>query len=303
MAEQISIQGLRLVLDKTPSGPLISTTDPATEPLAWLINSAVAGRLRDLRESLDKGESVDYEGLKAVSDLAGNYELSGDFFSSRVTIPRAVVIEVLETIQKLRVSQERTEPVPVILPHVRIDPAPIGPRPDLPTGWEDLERRAAELDALTTRQRTAENKAEEACKRRFLLLDLRDKGVFEQSFVTPPALVVIQSYRDAGLKVASYLGSPERFELNPEARVQDVIGSPVSLDWFRGAHQRGPSHLSPMAWLAFLENMLTRNEVRGNEGEIFVRAEDWWSLFWRADDGDHPCVVSASQSSKRNTGS
>ncbi len=132
------------------------------------------------------------------------------------------------------------------------------------------------------------------------MLDLRDKGVFEESLAAPPAFVKIREYHAAATKAASYLRSRERFEFNPEATVEPVIGSPVSLDWFRLGAEPGPPHLSPTAWLAFLENTLTRNEVSGDQGELFVRADDWWSLFWRADDGEHPCVVAASRSSQRH---
>jgi hypothetical protein len=158
---------------------------------------------------------------------------------------------------------------------------------------DDLERRAIELDLLLARERTVEHLAEESTKRRFLLLDLEATGLFDLNFSLPANLARLQRYRDAGRRVAEYLRSEERFRFNPEAVVGPVVGSPVSLDWFRFVSP-GPAHLTPIEWLAYAENLLTHGGISGGQGDIFARAGDeWWTLGWRCDDGIHPALVSA----------
>src|SRR5215813_14040756 len=98
MPDRLTVQGIELVLDDTPKGPLISTANAVTEPLAWLVNLALDGRLPTLREALQKGNDVHYKGISAVANPTGAYELSGDFFSSKMTIGGDVILEVLATL-------------------------------------------------------------------------------------------------------------------------------------------------------------------------------------------------------------
>jgi hypothetical protein len=56
--------------------------------------------------------------------------------------------------------------------------------------------------------------------------------------------------------------------------------------------------MSAIEWLAFVENMIARSELTGGQGECYLNVRgDWWTLFWRTDDGVHPAAVSATHSS------
>jgi hypothetical protein len=158
-----------------------------------------------------------------------------------------------------------------------------------------LERRAAELDSLSARERNAEHAAEESAKRRFLLLDLVAAGIFDLEFELPAEFRTLRAYRQAALRVSEYLAGGERSSFNPDAAPEPVVGSPVSIDWFRFP-QPGPGHLSPAEWLAYAENILTHAGVSGGQGEVLTRlGSQWWTLVWRRDDGIHPALVSANR--------
>jgi hypothetical protein len=159
--------------------------------------------------------------------------------------------------------------------------------------WRDLERRAAALDRLATRERTAGNLAEEATLRRRLLVDLDEVGVLDAVVEPPAGLPVVAGYHRAASRLGHYLRSVERARFNPDAAPTYLLGAPVSVDWFR-IPSPTPGHLSDLEWLAYLENVLTSADPSGDRGEIFVHIGDgWWTLHWRTDDGVHPAVVSA----------
>jgi len=163
------------------------------------------------------------------------------------------------------------------------------------TRFAELEHRASELDRLAARERTVDHAAEESAKRRFLLLDLQAAGVLDAAVEIPPEFPTLGAYQRAAVLITGYLNSEERFRFNPDAEPEPVLGSPVSIDWFRFP-QPGPEHLSPAEWLGFCENMLTHAGVSGGQGEVLARVgNDWWRLGWRCDDGVHPALVSATR--------
>jgi len=293
----VTVAGLSLPLMQSPRGPLLSINHPEIEPLAWLINLALDGGLKDLRARMQSGQDVHYKGLHAARQSSGEYRLWGDFFGTSMTLPPESVLDTLARLDALHEASRRTPPSPPAQepaepPRPALDPA-VEPTaaPRAPQPLEELEARAAELDRLTRRDRTLENVVEESAKRRFLLLDLEATGIFEPGPDLPEALPTLRSYRAAGLQVAQYLVSDVRRRFNPDCSPGPVVGSPVSVDWFRFPSP-GPSHLTAEEWLAFLENILVNGGASGGQGEVFVHVGPaWWTLWFRCDDGVHPTVV------------
>jgi hypothetical protein len=288
------IAGLDVPISPTSKGPRVADHVAEVEPLAWWINHALEGSVTDFRESLERGRALQHGSLRAVPDGEGRYHLSGGFFTATMTLPAATILEVYATLAAQQIAPPpRVVPPPTEADPPRPPPVRLPPRPDLPRSWTDLETRAAELDQLVTRDRTLDHLVEESAKRRFLLLDLADEGVFNRDFEPPDGLPTIAAYAAAARQLGHYLESEERARFNVEAPPTEMLGAPVSLDWYRVPGPPGPDHLSPLEWLAFLENILRRNDVLGGHGSIMVRAGGWWSLHWRTDDGVHPAVVSA----------
>ncbi len=295
----LKVAGMELPLMQSPRGPLIADFNhPEIEPLAWLINLAVDGKLQNLREDVEAGRDIDYNGLSAVREVSGEYRISGDFFPTVMLFPAQSIIETLVQLRTLRESFQRELPRSVVSKDVGIAPPPDLPSVDTaqtgsPRSFGELEARAAELDRLVRRERTLEHAAEESAKRRFLLLDLAASDLFDsgRDLDIAATLPTLRAYRQAGLGIARYLASETRRRFNPHAVAAPVVGAPVSIDWFRFPSP-APAHLTAEEWLAFLENMLAGTSAQGGEGEIFVRVgAGWWTLCWRCDDAIHPAVV------------
>jgi hypothetical protein len=140
-----------------------------------------------------------------------------------------------------------------------------------------------------------------SAKRRFLLLELNEAGLFDASKAPDRCsqlerlqLPNLLAYHTAAMELLSYLASPARKRLFPDSGSDSVIGASVSIDWFR-LHEPTPEEYQPYDWLAFCESILRKgdNGVAGS-GEIFSRiGQKWYGLYWRRDDGVTPALVSA----------
>lgn len=294
----ITIAGIEMPLRQTARGPVIASDWPQLEPLKWVVNIAVQEKLAEFRPVLERGELLEYDGLRAEPVGNGEYKLSGSFFETTMTLPAATILEIIDTLHGMRIP-----PKPRVIPEPKEpDPPPpprvAPPRPaGLGTSWAELERRAAELDAMVTRERTDEHLAEEARVRCWLLNDLQDSGLFDRAEYLPDdeELPVLREYRAAAKQLAIYLESEERAEFNPDAPPTLMLGAPVSIDWYRRPSP-APKHAPPLRWLAFLEaSMGGIAEAGGDRGWMSLVAGPGgrWTVYWRYDDALHPCIYAA----------
>ncbi len=301
MTPTLTIGDVAIPIRETPQGPKVAKTDPALEPLAWLVNIALEGHLPELVPALERGEDVHHESVHAVCEGERMYRVSVDFLSTATHIPAATIIEVFSRLSALKKQPKRgVVPPPVEPPPPRPATEPLVRGP-LPKSWQELEQHAVELDRMVMRDRTPAHFAEEARVRRILWHDMSDMGVFERVPVPlPDDAPTLRAYQAASQQLGKYLESEERARFNPDARPTRIVEAPVSLDWFRVPSQPGPSRLSAFEWLSYLESVLTSHERYDDRGEIAVRIgdSDWWALYWRADDGDHPAVVAVTHISK-----
>jgi hypothetical protein len=289
--------GIALPLEQTSDGPIVSTSaDPDLAPLAWVLNAAATRKL-PLRDAVAAGEDTIVQGLYATRPdpyedhaqaaatwrrLSG-YDAGDDAYTVGTTfsgpgllVPRDALLEMLEALERARSGD--------------------GASPAGPEELDELERRAAELDALPA-PRTAEEAGTQSAKRRFLLVALDHAGVLGDQ---PPGGLVerplLAGYRDAAVELRRYLASDERRALVAGAPPSDVLGAPVSLDWFRHPSARPNPLERPFHWLAAGEAALraAQLDASAGAGEVFVRrGPDWWIFDWRRDDGVSPALVRA----------
>jgi hypothetical protein len=297
----MTIAGLRLPITETSRGPKVAKTVPSIEPLAWLVNIALEEPIPDLVATLERRHDFHYDSIHAVSEGGGMYRLSVDFVTTNTRLPASTIIEIITTLSALQKPRvPRVVPQPVDAPPGRTPAEPLV-RPPLPASWQELERNAAELERLVARERTPEHLTEEARLRRILWHDMSDLGVFERVPVPlPEGTPTLHAYQAASQQLGKYLESEERAKFNPDARPTRIVDAPVSVDWFRVPSQPGPSRFSPLGWLGYLEWLLGLSERIGDHGEIFARIDehDWWTLHWRAEDGEHPAVVRVTHTTK-----
>jgi hypothetical protein len=301
-ARQLSsmrIGELEVPIEDTSRGPRVSDKAGELEALSWFVNLALEGRIPDLASVLQRNEEFRHKSLHATPLGDGRYRLSVRFVATPTILPAATVLHVIETLSALK--KEKTlvrAAVPVAdIPLHRPPPKPLV-RPPLPASWQALEHNAVNLDELTKRERTPENLEQEAELRRILWHDMSDLGVFERvPLALPEDVVTLRAYQTASQQLGKYLESHERAKFNPDARPTRMVEAPVSLDWFRlGPGGAGPTGFSAFEWLSYLEWVLTLSDRFGDCGEIAARfGDDWWRLFWRAEDGEHPAVVSATR--------
>jgi hypothetical protein len=286
--------GLRLPLEPTPAGPLLSTSaDAALEPLAWVVNAAVTGDLPELRECVQRGEDAVIQGLSAVRPQPGDdvdeaaarwrgltdaepgddaYLVGTSFGTGSLLVPRRALLEVLDALERVRA-------------------APGGGEVDAEE-LDELERRAAELDRRAAPPpRSPDEAGAVSAARRFLLMALDQAGVTDaEREVDPGHRPLLRAYRNAARARAEYGRSAERAQL-----VRDAGPPRVSLDWFRRPSPRPNPLEAPFHWLATCEGTLLAADLGdAGAGEVFLRHRDgWWSLAWRADDGVTPVLVGA----------
>ena len=325
--DTIKIAGLNIVLEQTPSGPILSTKDRWLEPLAWVVNSAAAGgSAAGLADALERGDDLSVQGLFAMRPEPGDpfveeakarwrewtgndagddiYVVGTTFTDHEVAIPRLALIEILTKLKELQ-QQTTLAPVPWLF-----RPDPIFPDPG--KGEEeimrDLEKRAIELDTLEkeaaeTDTPSVELAATISAKRRFLLLEVNAAGLFHEShasskraWLTTWELLTLLGYFEAALELLAYFCSVERRRYIPDAGPEPVLGSRVSVDWYR-IPKDPPEGFRPEQWLGYCESIfMTATNTEGGEGDMFVHEGKLrFQLYWRKDDGITPALVRATQ--------
>jgi hypothetical protein len=159
-----------------------------------------------------------------------------------------------------------------------------------------LERRAAELDAWAARSRTVEHLAEEAARRRTLLIELDVAGLLSGADARAmraelERLPTLRAYHAAALALSHYLGGAVRRRSIPDATPEPIRGAPVSVDWFR-LGPRTPPGADPEAWTVLGESLLRGARLEGPEGEFAAQADGrWYEVHWRADDARTPALL------------
>jgi hypothetical protein len=331
--DNLTVAGISLVLIPTSEGPQLNVKQhPDIEPLARVVNAAATGTFSALAESLERGEDAGNQALYAVRpdpsddvteesnrwrELTGSdpgedsYLVGTTFTRSAILVPRKALQEMISALQALR--QQGTVVSPATQANAQSEPDDNNsssdaqlPQPTLDPQvdeilLQELEERAVTLDALEQGEQTQEVAATISAKRRFLLLELNEAGLFEaskapdrRSQLEQLQLPNLLAYHTAAMELLSYLGSTERKRLFPNSGSDSVIGASVSIDWFR-LHEPTPEEYQPYDWLAFCESILRKgdNGVAGS-GEIFSRiGQKWYGLYWRRDDGVTPALVSA----------
>jgi hypothetical protein len=290
--------GVALPLEQTSDGPIVSTSaDPELAPLAWVLNAAATRTLPHLRDAVAAGEDAVVQGLYATRPdphedhaaaaavwrrLSGRdpgddaYTVGTTFSGPGLLVPRDALLEMLDALERARAGGGASTAGAEEL--------------------DELERRAAELDAAPA-PRTAQEAGTQSGARRFLLLALDHAGVLGER---PPGGLderpLLAGYRDAAVELRGYLASEDRRALVAGAPPSRVLGAPVSLDWFRRPSPRPNPLERPFRWLAAGEAALRAAQLdeRSGAGEVFVRrGPDWWIFEWRRDDGMTPALVRA----------
>jgi hypothetical protein len=274
------------VLD-TDEGPLIHAAEMRDlSPLASVINAAALGGLPGVAEAVaqrvgvhgrelsarpagsdeDLGELSDrWAAFAGAPPGADAYVLSEDRWGRRALVPRAWLLAALEAFADRRPLWQRE---------------PAEPR------WDDIEARAAAVDAAE-----ASDPARAAAERRLLLSDLEAEGLLDAA--SAPAIdasrwPLLAAYAGAARELLMYAASSQRASLPGDE-------PPVSLDWFRldGAPPRPGD--DALAWLAWCEDVF-RHAATGDAyaGVVYAREGDgWMALRWRRDDGVHAVLLSA----------
>jgi hypothetical protein len=322
-AGSIVVGGLSVPLEATDSGPAVSARDPRLAPLAWVVNSALAGRL-PLAEAIERGESTRWRGQyasrrepgehrvrleRAWRGLTGTdpgedvYVLGTSFLSDELLVPRGVLAELLRRLEALRANggalpdEAPSLGVPsdrpgdlFAVPAEAAEPGP-GSEQDL----QDLNARAGGLDLLDADGARA---AEAAAARRAVLFELDAAGILsaerseaKRAWLLRAQLGSLLAYHLAAVELLAYLRGAERAEHVGE-RSDHVLGAPVSLDWFRLASPTEPGHTA-FDWLARCEAEFRRSRISdAGQGEfLFKLGGPWYRFRWRRDDGDTAALL------------
>ena len=313
----LSVEGLSVPLVGTLFGPLPRFSDPDLQALEFAVQWAVEGRIPDFQSQVEQRELVGQFPLVArpagpEDDLAAlgerwrrltGRELGDDVYVihtslglPEVAIPRQALLELIGRVEELRQASPKPPP-PWLFREVPIWHAPASGEE---AALRLLERQAEELEAIAKGPPTAEARAREAAKRRFLLVELEARGILSESgyddkehWLQAWGLPLTLGYLRAARSLHSHFVSPGRRRYFPDAKDERMVGARVSLDWFRHAVTAPPGR-DPDEWLGFCERSLAEAEVSGHEGTLLVReGGPWFEIGWRRDDGEHPAVVAA----------
>jgi FAD/FMN-containing dehydrogenase len=320
----INIAGLDILLEETPSGPVLSNKDQWLEPLAWVVNVILSWpHARGAIDALERGGGLIVQGLFVtrpepddpyVEEAKANwrewtgrdagediYVVGTTFIKHEVVIPRPALVELLNRLYEQRRPAPPLPPAPWLF---RVNPISRDPCEGEEEIMRGLERRAAELDASAKEAAESESvdlAATVSARRRFLLLDLNAAGLFHEAlerskrvWLDEWGLHTLLGYFEAALKLVAYFSSADRRLYLPGAGPEPVLGARVSVDWYRldGAPPRG---FRPEQWLGYCESILIdAKSTGGGGGDIFVHhGELRYRLHWRKDDGVTPALVSA----------
>jgi len=190
----LTVNNLTLPLKWTPTGPLLSTEDKYLEPIAWIINPAVTGRIPDFADQLARGEDISMVHRFAArpepdellpQDQARWKELTGSelgedvymvgttFITHEVILPRQTLQEIFQALLKKR-AEFPEPPFPWLF---RLHPYHLTPTEGEEVLLGELEKRAVAL-----KRSTQETVAEISHKRKELLHDLENVGLFSEEY-------------------------------------------------------------------------------------------------------------------------
>jgi len=100
-----------------------------------------------------------------------------------------------------------------------------------------MEERAVALATLEQGEETLETAATASAKRRFLLVELEDAGLLNESHfvhlhqrLEQLQLPMLIAYHQAAMELHAYFRSPQRKRYLPEAVPESIFGGPISLD-------------------------------------------------------------------------
>jgi hypothetical protein len=308
--QTMTVGGLTVNLQSTSAGPILEVAG-AQEPLAWVVNAALAGDIPDMPGHLERGENALAEVaifaarpnaqhnlaplLNRWKSLTGRdagddvYLVGASFLEDKFLIPRSVLQELLNRLIDLRKNYpllNGTEP----------------PSAEKEQRMRWLEQRAAEVDALADAARGDEaHKGEIARKRRFLLFDLFATGLLDADraaeklhWLQAWGLTRLTGYFDAVLKLHDYYHSETRFKFNPEADIPNILAGPITIDWFR-LNVPVPPDSTPERWTGFVEAVLTSLlPLEGENGKLLSHVgEQWYEIYWRKENVLTPAVFYA----------
>jgi hypothetical protein len=125
--DSLSVGGLRLPLQRTPTGVMLAADDARTEPLVFVINAALDGVLEGLQAHLKDGTSMAIGGLFALrlrdlddpppdeaaqqwTELTGMptgppeeaYLVGAEFLPSPLLVPGQILGRLLDDLQSIR---------------------------------------------------------------------------------------------------------------------------------------------------------------------------------------------------------
>ena len=122
---RLTVGPLALRVERSPAGTLLSAGDPATEPLAFVVNAAFGGVLEGLEEHLRADRSMSRHGLYALNraDVDGPapgaaewraltgqdpgedaYLVGAEFLRRSLLVPRDVLLGVLAGLRERRAA-------------------------------------------------------------------------------------------------------------------------------------------------------------------------------------------------------
>ena len=316
LPDEVTFAGARLPVVMTSEGVQIGAVEADYDGLAWVICSIAKGHFPAVVEQLQRGEDAKQDALYARrprprdeltearerwvrlggADPGDDVYLVGTtFLPENILIPRAALLLLIDELRRIR---QQFPAAPSVTPPVEQAGVVVEDqlRPYDDARLLQLEEMAQELETLAKQP----GRGEEAGRvRRELhreldrarLLDDAATAAARRARVAELGLSRLLGYHDAAVTLLSYLRSDERKRFFPEPVLQ-VLGAPVSLDWFRLGVPT-PARYRPFDWLAFWESVFVANRTDSPVGEILShRGTEWHRVTWRSDDLVHPSLLS-----------
>ncbi|MGB0386988.1 MAG: hypothetical protein ACPGWR_19405 [Ardenticatenaceae bacterium] len=170
----LKVNNLSLPLQYTPTGPFLLIKDRFLEPIQWVINSAVSDEAPQIADLVARGEDVsflmghairptpeddDLDELRALwRELTGSdpgedvYILGTGFTYHEVVMPRQTLLEIIQTLKKLRAEFPEPPPAPWLFQRIPFDLGVEDGEKELVC---ELEERAAIFKRLLEQEQTA----------------------------------------------------------------------------------------------------------------------------------------------------
>lgn len=318
-----------------------SNLEPITWVVNSIVTGGISEeRFTQMVDTLERGEEICNQGWyigrpddpsedytearenwrELTNSLPGDdsYLVGTSFLRRQIIVPRQVLLEIIYALKKLRQqgnftdeSEEGTEQKPSQIPNnqeltnnqpqkqLDVDNIPVDD-----DFLRHMEERAVALATLEQGEETLETAATASAKRRFLLVELEDAGLLNESHfvhlhqrLEQLQLPMLIAYHQAAMELHAYFRSPQRKQYLPEAVPESIFGGPISLDWFR-LQVPTPEQYHPYDWLGWCESIFRERKNLGSGfGHIYIHQGTLrcW-LCWRKDDGVTPVLLKAALS-------